>query len=97
MTDDIIVKIPNAIRSVKTPHFEPEWYQSILASIGDAVITTDVEGRVTFLNQVAESLTGWTEEDAAGKPLELIFKIINQKTRKPVESPAAGVLGGGEA
>src|SRR5262249_22969414 len=43
-----------------------------LASIGDAVITTDVEGRVTYLNAVAESLTGWTQAEAAGKPLDAV-------------------------
>ena len=45
-----------------------QWLQVTLSSIGDAVITTDAEGRVTFLNPVAQSLTGWTQEDAAGVP-----------------------------
>jgi PAS domain S-box-containing protein len=63
-----------------------------LASIGDAVITTDTEGRITFLNSVAESLTGWTNAEAAGRPLETVFRIVNEGTRQPVESPATKAL-----
>src|SRR5690349_11794589 len=58
-----------------------EWLRVTLASIGDAVIATDDQGRVTFLNGVAESLTGWTREEAVGKPLENIFRIINEETK----------------
>ena len=63
-----------------------------LASIGDAVMTTDIAGRVTFLNKVAESLTGWTQEDASGKPLDLVFKIVNEDTRETVVNPAIRAL-----
>ena len=49
-----------------------------LRSIGDAVITTDIEGRVTYLNAVAESLTGWTQAEAAGQPLDAVFRIVNE-------------------
>ena len=63
-----------------------------LASIGDAVLTTDTEGRVTFLNSVAESLTGWTHDEAVGRPLEVVFEIINEHTRTPVENPVSKVL-----
>ena len=73
-------------------HFQPEWCRVTLASIGDAVITTDTEGRVTFLNPVAESLTGWTLEEAAGQPLDSVFRIINEETRQPVESPTVRAL-----
>ena len=66
-----------------------------LASIGDAVITTDTEGRVTFLNAVAEALTGWTKDEATGQPLDAVFRIVNEETRQPVENPATqGVAGG---
>ncbi|HST22527.1 MAG TPA: PAS domain S-box protein [Blastocatellia bacterium] len=58
-----------------------------LASIGDAVITTDEKGRVTFINPVAEKLTGWTEIDARGKALEEVFNIVHDQTREKVESP----------
>jgi PAS domain S-box-containing protein len=59
-----------------------------LASIGDAVITTDSRGRVDFMNSIAESLTGWTNDLALGKPLGEVFNIINEQTRMPVENPA---------
>ncbi len=66
-----------------------------LTSIGDGVITTDAEGRVTLLNPVAESLMGWTTEQAAGLPLETVFSIINEDTRQPVENPVAKVIATG--
>ncbi len=72
--------------------FRPEWSRATLASIRDAVITTDTEGRVTFLNQVAQSLTGWTQEEAAGVSVELVFKIVHPETRTTVESPAVRAL-----
>jgi PAS domain S-box-containing protein len=63
-----------------------------LASIGDAVIATDPAGRVTFLNPVAEALTGWAAADAAGRPLNEVFRIVNEQTRQPVGSPAERAL-----
>ncbi len=71
---------------------QQEWLRVTLASIGDAVIATDVSGRVTFLNPVAQHLTGWTEEDAQGQPLETVFAIVNEQTRQTVEHPVAHVL-----
>src|SRR5262245_25558296 len=68
------------------------WYAVTLASIGDAVIATDSQARVTFLNPVAEALTGWPQADAAGRPLAEVFRIVNEDTRQPVEDPAAKVL-----
>jgi PAS domain S-box-containing protein len=63
-----------------------------LRSIGDAVIATDVEGRVTFMNPVAESLTGWTEGEARGVHLDEVFQIFSERTREVVESPVTQVL-----
>ena len=63
-----------------------------LKSIGDAVIATDKEGRVTFLNPVAERATGWKSAEAEGQPLEKVFHIINEQTRKPVQNPVVKVL-----
>ena len=62
--------------------------ERILRSIGDAVIVTDAEGRVTRLNPVAENLTGWLQTEADGVPLRQVFHIVNQSSRLEVESPA---------
>jgi len=69
-----------------------EQYRVTLASIGDAVIATDASGNITFMNPVAEALTGWTKADAMGKPLETVFHIVNEFTRAPVENPVTKVL-----
>jgi PAS domain S-box-containing protein len=66
-----------------------------LRSIGDAVISTDQRGRVTFMNEVAQGLTGWTLVDARGRELREVFHIVNQETRREVESPVAKVLSSG--
>jgi PAS domain S-box-containing protein len=72
-------------------HREAE-LRATLYSIGDAVISTDIHGRVAHMNPVAERLTGWTEADAAGKPLEDAFRIVDEETRRPVDHPVARVL-----
>lgn len=64
----------------------------MLASIGDAVIATNTQGDISFLNGVAEALTGWNQEEAVGKRLEDVFRIINEATRQPVENPVTRVL-----
>jgi len=69
-----------------------EWLSTTLKSIGDAVIATEKNSQVTFMNPVAESLTGWHQEEARGRPLENVFNIINEETRKKVEDPVAEVI-----
>jgi len=69
-----------------------EWFEVTLNSIGDAVITTDVARRVTSLNPVAEAMTGWSIAEARGKPLERVFNIVNEDTRRVVDNPVAQVL-----
>lgn len=69
-----------------------ETFRVTLRSIGDAVITTDNHGNITYTNEVAESLTGWSHSEALGKPLEQVFKIVNEVTRKSVENPADRAL-----
>jgi PAS domain S-box-containing protein len=72
-----------------------ESFRVTLASIGDAVIATDTEARITFLNPVAEAMTGWKSDEASGLPLEKVFHIINEQTRKPAPNPVTRILGEG--
>jgi PAS domain S-box-containing protein len=69
-----------------------EWLRVTLSSIGDAVIASDTEGRITFLNSAAVTLTGWQSEEALGQPIQSVFRIINEKTREPAEDLVARVL-----
>jgi diguanylate cyclase (GGDEF)-like protein/PAS domain S-box-containing protein len=70
-----------------TLYLERERAVITLNSIGDAVLCTDMVGAVTYLNLVAETLTGWTREEAAGKPLGEVFRIIDSATRKSARDP----------
>jgi len=79
-------------QKTKLPQMNKEWFLVTLNSIGDAVIATDTEGYVTFMNPVAQNLTGWEQKDALGKPLKNIFNIINEETGKKIESPVSKVL-----
>jgi PAS domain S-box-containing protein len=69
-----------------------EWLRVTLTSIGDGVIATDVDGRITFLNAVAALLTGWPEKEAKGRPLEEVFRIVNEGTRQPMRNPQQQVM-----
>ena len=75
---------------------EHELLSVTLASIGDAVITTDAETRVTYLNPVAEEISGWTLASAVGLPLERVFRIVSEETREPLENPAWRVVHDGD-
>ncbi len=76
---------------------ERERLRITLASIADAVISTDAEGRVTYLNGVAERLTGWTGAEAAGRPLAEVFQVVDRDSRVAVENPALRALREGAA
>jgi len=69
-----------------------QWLEVTLRSIGDAVVATDTQGRVTFFNPVAASLTGWKPEEVLGRPLQSVFKVINERTRAPAEDIVARVI-----
>ncbi len=71
------------------------WLQAVLTSIGDAVIAVDPEGCVTFINTVAESLTGWPAAEALRQPLDTVFHIINEHSRAVVQNPVKRVLESG--
>jgi two-component system cell cycle sensor histidine kinase/response regulator CckA len=84
-----IARRKNAETALRTN--EQRW-ATTLASIGDAVIATDLLGKVTFMNGVAQELTGWNLSDASMKPIKEIFKIINEQNRKEIENPVNQVL-----
>jgi len=75
---------------------EKEFLSVTLRSIGDAVIATDPEGRVTFVNRVAELLTGWPEAEALGRTLREVFRLVHEETGEPVKDPCALVLATGK-
>ena len=79
-------------RSRRQVELTGDLHRVTLASIGDAVITTDESGRVTFLNAEAENLTEWPNDQALGQPLARVFHIINEKTGQAVDDPVLKVL-----
>jgi PAS domain S-box-containing protein len=93
LTSALIIGFGVVLRTARTKATQQrEWLQITLASIGDAVITTDTAGRIAYLNTVAESLTGWKQPEAAGRALDEVFRIVNEHTRAPAENPAARAL-----
>ncbi len=92
-TCGLIIAIGVGMRAAQRKASEQrEVLQVTLRSIGDAVITTDNEGRISYLNPVAQSLTEWSQEQALGKPLEQVFRIVNEASRQVVPSPAKRAL-----
>jgi PAS domain S-box-containing protein len=69
-----------------------EWFRVTLDSIGDAVMTTDTGGRISFLNPVASTLTGWPPEQAQGRPIQTVLRTVNELTREPAEDIVKRVL-----
>ncbi len=82
-------------RAAELLYEQREWFRTTLSSIGDAVIATDTNGRVAFLNSVARDLTGWSEDEARGVPLDKVFPIVNERSRQPVENPVQRALAEG--
>jgi PAS domain S-box-containing protein len=98
VTCGLIIAIGEAMRVAQAHASERgELMRVTLASIGDAVITTDVDGRVASLNGVAETLTGWRASEALGQPLEAVFRIVSEETRQPAPNPALRALREGTA
>jgi PAS domain S-box-containing protein len=96
LTSSIIIGFGQAMRVGQRRAAEGrERLRTTLASIGDAVIASDIDGRVTIMNPVAEALTGWTIGEARGRPLSEVFRIVNEQTRKPVENPVERALAEG--
>jgi PAS domain S-box-containing protein len=84
----IVRDMTAAVAALEAIAREKDLLATTLASIGDGVIVTDAAGRVTFVNAVAIALTGWSQEDAAGRPLAEVFRVVNEDTRRDVENPA---------
>ncbi len=80
------------VQGEKKLYASREHWRVTLASIGDAVITTDIDGRVVYLNAVAEQLTGWSSAEASGQSLEAVFRIVSESTRETVANPASRAL-----
>jgi PAS domain S-box-containing protein len=96
---NVLQKYQNTIKELKDLHKEifdsKALYQTTLYSIGDAVISTDLNGNVVLMNPTAEMLTEWTLDEAKGKPLKNVFHIINQQTREICKDPVKSVLSEG--
>lgn len=75
---------------------EKERLSVTLRSIGDGVITTDMHGRIALINRVAEQLTGWSSDEAVGRPVEDVFVIIHEKTRERRPNPVTMIIDGGD-
>src|SRR5207244_1032702 len=91
------VQLADAERKAATLAYRLQaWFSTTLRSIGDAVIATDSRGAITLMNSVAETLTGWSEAEACGKPLPEVFRIVNEHTRAVVQSPTEKVLATGK-
>ncbi|HEY2388348.1 MAG TPA: PAS domain S-box protein [Candidatus Binatia bacterium] len=88
----IVRDITERKRAAEALAAQREWFRVTLQSIGDAVIASDPVGCVTFMNPVAERLTGWTTAEALGRPLTDVFRIINETSRAPVENPTEKVM-----
>ncbi|HKR21386.1 MAG TPA: PAS domain S-box protein, partial [Pyrinomonadaceae bacterium] len=92
-TSAVIIAFGEAARVAQRRTAESrEVFRVTLRSIGDAVITTDIAGCVTYINGIGESLTGWSHDEALGQPLDKVFHIVNETTRLPVENPATKAL-----
>ena len=72
------------------------WFATTLHSIGDAVISTDAQGRVTLMNPVAEMMTGYRNKDVMGKPLSEVLQLVEENTQEPIEDPVARVVRDGK-
>lgn len=90
MTSSIVGR--SILMTEKSLQEKGEMLHVTLASIGDAVMTTDNKGKITFLNRVAEDLTGWTQIEAEGRSAKDIFHIVNETSRETVASPVDMVL-----
>ncbi|HOC38753.1 MAG TPA: PAS domain S-box protein, partial [Thermodesulfobacteriota bacterium] len=95
LAQSLIRDITRQKETARDLSMEKERLAVTLRSIGDGVITTDTEGKIALINAVAEHLTGWGQEEAVGKPLQEVFRTINERTREPIGNPVDRVLASG--
>lgn len=93
---EVVEDISEQLKTQQDLAAEKERLAVTLQSIGDGVITTDISGNIVLLNKVAESFTGWSNEEALGRPLTEIFHLIHERTREICENPAAKVMSSGQ-
>ncbi|MGI5839719.1 MAG: HD domain-containing phosphohydrolase [bacterium] len=97
--EDIIIIVARDLRPRRQMEKEirvrRDWCQATLASLGDAILTTDIAGRVTYLNRTARTLTGVSEAAAVGQPLAAVFRLLDPATGRPAALPPAGAPGKG--
>jgi len=94
--DGTIANITERKRAEQAIFAEKERAQVTLQSIGDAVISTDAEGRIEYINPVAEGLTAWTLAEARGQPIGAVLRLVNELTRESIENSLTGALGRSE-
>jgi PAS domain S-box-containing protein len=92
LSGDYAKVVANLENQTEELRVQKELFQVTLDSIGDCVIATDPQGKITFMNPEAEKMTGWKLAEAKGQSLETAFRIIHEETRAPVESPVTKVL-----
>jgi len=92
---EVVENISEQLKAQQDLAAEKERLAVTLRSIGDGVITTDTSGNIVLLNKVAESLTGWSNEEAMGRPMAEIFHIIHEHTREICDNPVAKVMKSG--
>ncbi|MFC1523906.1 PAS domain S-box protein [Thermodesulfobacteriota bacterium] len=93
---EVVDDITEQLKTQQDLATEKERLAVTLRSIGDGVITTDISGNVVLLNKVAENLTGWSNAEAVGQPLDEVFHIINEQTREICENPVTQVISSGQ-
>lgn len=91
-----IANITERKRAEQAVFAEKERAQVTLQSIGDAVISTDADGRIEYINPVAETLTAWSLDEARGRPIADVLNLVNEITREPIENPLMSALDRGQ-
>lgn len=88
----IIFDVTDKEKYKKELYIEKELFRTTLLSIGDGVVTTDLAGNITVMNQVAQEITGYSEEEVKGRPFAQVFQLISEETGKKAENPVEKVL-----